>query len=1294
MTAAENGDVKQRLIAIGSRVARAGLVAGATWVAVLAGLSGCSAPGGPGSASNWNWAATDGGATDSVLPATITPLTCAPAHGSEAMPARSSVMSAQVASSTTTVYTENLINLFKANCGGCHVENSLGNFHVTPPTFSQVVDQSVIDRITSDDPAVYMPPAGVPGSGPYSQRAASDPMVVLTNLLTQWLAQGRPDELFTVPSVDSGTSNSYMLSPQVGMSLTNIGDCVPKGTVGTSANTMDQLDAFFASATALPITLGETDLTTLDSQALAEVNVIAYAPQYPLWSDGSGKLRYIRVPRGQSVTFDKDTQTFDIPPNTRFYKTFLKEVIDSDGNDSFRKIETRIIVARPDTVNADGTTRQNALFGSYVWSDDETTATLSQLPLRDGTPFTDSLFEYTLDEPKEQMIRDSMPANLQYELEVNNPGLKRHYAIPGSQRCVQCHMGSPTTDFVLGFIPLQVARRETGTGGAYEVSGPDELTQLQRLIDYGVITGMSSPADVLPLEKSEGTRTARPLANDAELKAQAYLVGNCAHCHNPRGYPSVKNPDLKDALNFLATSTSGIFQFPLDRFSPLRQRGIQQDIPMPYITPSLREYPVDYTVDEDNWWPKSVKTCAQSTTNVTQSFLCKGRTDSKPAHLSAPWRSLLYRNVDTPFMYADDFVVFPHMPMNSAGYDCRAAPIMADWMVSIPAVRKNPEIDEDAVFGTKAYDTNPQPYVEVLPGDPSYAQAMTDAATRLTDYHTSGRYTFCPDTSDIVDPAVVLAGGNEPIVPSSGPIFDPKDPNMLLQPQTGVPDRAHWVVTDLTEPPGDWGPRRPDWNSVILDNRVDMGDLPQDANLQKQELQSRADVLAEIQTVSLGQNATPTQTLRDLILTEVPFGLWQQKAGCDFSASCKVSEVMAGKPGCGTAVPRWLKQANPAPAADAPVYMQAPGAAVFTNICINCHGPQADSHGLLSDAISNMTGGTARVADFRDGLFGVVSAPGSNRARIFGPADTQLGSDGSTTIGAQVAASGLTADDWGARYMAWMALGGTRAKIPDAILNIVGTTRILGAPRAAHSIPAASPNMLKLAQALCAQVIPLIPPGAVKIDGILDTGALNWSDLTALIDVNGDAEMWQHLCSAGNRVMLRVPVPGTSPPSWVDYETSTSAGVGIDPVNSLYWADDPAHPGTIVYPSDAPVLDDGGRLTNGIQPGNVFPMCLQKPSDPAELAAADRYRAHNPVGGSSGPMIPYCPDYLFQDPKYKLASSYDTDLQQQIYTDANRWATRGAVNAGLAVFTYLDQLERGNVQPKPQYNRCELLPKP
>ena len=56
--------------------------------------------------------------------------------------------------------------------------------------------------------------------------------------------------------------------------------------------------------------------------------------------------------------------------------------------------------------------------------------------------------------------------------------------------------------------------------------------------------------------------------------------------------------------------------------------------------------------------------------------------------VAAPWRSLIYRNVDTPAAYFDDFVPFPHMPMNTAGFDCRAPRILGDWMVGLPSKRK------------------------------------------------------------------------------------------------------------------------------------------------------------------------------------------------------------------------------------------------------------------------------------------------------------------------------------------------------------------------------------------------------------------------------------------------------------------------------------------------------------------------------------------------------------------------------------------------------------------------------
>ena len=114
--------------------------------------------------------------------------------------------------------------------------------------------------------------------------------------------------------------------------------------------------------------------------------------------------------------------------------------------------------------------------------------------------------------------------------------------------------------------------------------------------------------------------------------------------------------------------------------------------------------------------------------------------------------------------------------------------------------------------------------------------------------------------------------------------------------------------------------------------------------------------------------------------------------------------------------------------ADSPVYSELPGAAVFNMICINCHGAQADSKGRMADVLLTMTGGDARVANLRDGLFGPVDHPGGNRERVFKDA----------------AKSGLTTDDVGSRYMAWMALGGTQRAIPSSVLAIVSNTQVFG----------------------------------------------------------------------------------------------------------------------------------------------------------------------------------------------------------------------------------------------------------
>jgi mono/diheme cytochrome c family protein len=1220
-----------------------GLVCGAV-------MASCTAPGGPDSIKGTEFpgsTAVKVPADAGIVQVTTSPLVCMPVSSSTPLPARSTLTAGTVAASPTLYFTSDLFNLFKTVCGGCHVESNLGNppFVVSANTFSMVVDQTVVDRITSDDPTQEMPPPA-PGATPYSKRPDTDPTHQLATLLETWIMAGRPTGSFDIdadPSSASATAD-YSLTPDLGGSLTNIGSCVPGGTIGQNQKTMDQLDAMFAMATGLPDTLAETDLTTLDSMTLAQNGVVSYAPTYPLYSDGSGKMRYVRAPRGKSISFDKATQTFQIPDNTRFYKTFLKEVVDGNGNMTWRKIETRLIVARADTdppAGTSGETKQNALFGSYIWSDDETSATLLKDPLRDGTLFADRMLTYFTDEQKAQGIIDSAPMDLESELEAV-PGLVRHYAVPGRDRCIDCHMGSPSADFVLGFTPLQVNRVPNGTPGLYEPASGDELTQVQRLIDYGVITGMTSPADVLPLDKSEGTRAPR---NDYELAAQAYMTGNCAHCHNPRGFPTQKAPALKDVLNFLPSADGGVFQFPLDRTSPVRERGPTQSIPIPYITPSLYDYPSQ--ASGQFYTPKYV--VCQDNPNIE---LCKSNAN---VFMAAPWRSLIYRNVDTPFDYVDDSTIFPHMPMNSAGYDCRVAHIMGDWMTSIPAKLATPNAVEAAARDRSGsyptnVDTDPQPYVEVTPSDPDYEAAIRSASDRVMAYHAGHRYDFCPDTTDILDPFIVdELANNFALTIDSPDIYDPVNPLDILWPSIGVPVKPHWVVTDTTDPPPPWNPRRPDWADALLSGN------PGDTSLlQPDDATALENVVASLQTAKL------TSDIKTVLTTPVAFGVWKQKAGCKFTGIPTAGSFQ------GDARPRWMDVAQVDPAA--PVYQQVPGAAVFTTICFNCHGPLANAQGLLADEIGLLTGGDARVANFRDGLLGPTTAPGMNRQAIFiDPAGV------------------LTADDITARYVAWMALGGTLKHLPSQLLDLVSNTPVQGLFRNTSYInPLGTPDMLRLGLELCSDILPANNNvEVINLGGLFTNGRIDWSGQTPLIDHNGDAELWLKLCALGNRQVVRVPLVAWSDSTTVNDLVVQATG------GSLYWAD--------AYPSTAPVMNDRGAVVSGVSEDNLFPLCVRKPTDSGQMASADAFLKAHPIG-AAGATIPYCPQEIFEtDPangnaeKWALKFTVDAATSAYDFVDGKQWAARGAINAGMAVFVYLDQVERGAIKIQPTYDQCDLL---
>ena len=856
--------------------------------------------------------------------------TCNPADSSLALPQRTAVTTNDAQTETIPIYVNDLWTQFDTHCGHCHVDGALGGFQVTRNSFGTLVTQAVVDTyIKSTDPNLAMP-RGDEGAGPdlgiaFNARPAGDPIRALATSLVQWIAAGSPSDVFYIPNPDYGKQSLYLMTADVAQSQSNLGNCVPSWdfTIGWGADRhkkMQDLDDLFAKAArvpaappgqtptpavqqiGLPLHLSDTDLSTFDSQELARYGVIAYGPAYPLWSDGSGKLRYVRVPLGQSIYFNKGTQEFSIPPNTRFYKTFMKQVVDRGSQVlRYRKIETRLIVSRPDNAWGD----PGALFGTYVWNEDETDATLLGYDAttdedelqRDLTPFPDKITSYYTDEPAADAIRFATPPPRNETYALEQAGVLRHYVLPGKERCRECHMGSVRNDFVLGFTPMQISRRPVNEGGVIEATGHDELTQLDRLIALGVITGVGSSADINLLENSQVDAQGHPRQprNQNELVAQGYMFGNCAHCHNPKGYATNSVPELGPLLNFWPNQTSGIFQFPMDRISPRTSRSAEGRA-VPYITPSLYDLlPYGYT-----------PSILSGRGTYTAKFFF-GLTDDNSAVFDlAPWRSLIYRNTQSPFIYGDDLTIFPHMPLNTAGYDCRASQILGSWMVGIPAVLVQPggsagsggtggiggvastggvagtmgtggataEVAENYwgdptlgptqqanVFpGDPKIDNLPQPYQEVHPLDAGYSDAVSAAAQRLQDFQQGMRYNACPSNSDVIDVSLAPEG---PIVGLPADDVAPLD---------GVPDHTHFVATDLTESPGPWSPRGTTWNDILIKHAFPAGTDP--ALLQVEQV---------VSLLTDNGGVTFDQKLQNFVATPIPFAPWQSNPNCDFT---------------------------------------------------------------------------------------------------------------------------------------------------------------------------------------------------------------------------------------------------------------------------------------------------------------------------------------------------------------------------------------------------------------------------
>ena len=190
-----------------------------------------------------------------------------------------------------------------------------------------------------------------------------------------------------------------------------------------------------------PPTLQATGLyADWSSKAVAPDN-LPFSPQYPLWSDGAVKSRWLHIPDGQFID-GTDPDVWQFPVGTRLWKEFRFA----------RRVETRLIEHTPDGWQ----------FAAYVWNDDETEAPLApELGIRQSV-----------------VIRDGI----------------RH-AIPSRQDCRVCHEAGPVR--VLGVTALQLSsdrdplapHAEAPPPGAVDVAG---------LVARGLLRGLPSSVAAEP----------------------------------------------------------------------------------------------------------------------------------------------------------------------------------------------------------------------------------------------------------------------------------------------------------------------------------------------------------------------------------------------------------------------------------------------------------------------------------------------------------------------------------------------------------------------------------------------------------------------------------------------------------------------------------------------------------------------------------------------------------------------------------------------------------------------------
>jgi hypothetical protein len=220
-----------------------------------------------------------------------------------------------------------------------------------------------------------------------------------------------------------------------------------------------------------PASLRETGLYRDFGRRVVDPQILAYAPQYPLWTDGAAKHRWIEIPEGTSIDA-RNPDDWQFPIGTKIWKEF------SFGGPA----ETRYMELRENG---------QWIFAAYIWNADSSDAVLAP---------TEGVRNVT-----------SIASGVRHD-------------VPGYYDCLACH--SNRANRVLGFNALQLSS-DRDQLALHSASTDPSLYELPRLIEEGIVRGLPEFLQATP-PRILG-------ASAVERAALGYLYGNCSHCHNRVG---------------------------------------------------------------------------------------------------------------------------------------------------------------------------------------------------------------------------------------------------------------------------------------------------------------------------------------------------------------------------------------------------------------------------------------------------------------------------------------------------------------------------------------------------------------------------------------------------------------------------------------------------------------------------------------------------------------------------------------------------------------------------------------